>query len=450
MAIESKVNTVVVGAGASGLLTVAHLHRLDRSHRIALIDSRPQEDVGIAYSTREPGHLMNVRSGGLSAFESDTDHFVRWVADRKGTCDPHGFEPRGEYGEYLRDVANAVGSSVDRYCARAESLEFDSDGVVIVLSDNRRIVADQAVLALGNALPIPISGKGRQTGSAPEASPVIDDPWEKGSLASINPDDTVVLVGTGLTAVDIAVSLSERSHRGPIIAISTGGEWPRRHVPHPAPVSPTPVQVGMPLRDVVRLVHIALDEARASGGDWRQVIDGLRPATIGIWAGWSDEDRRRFVRLLRQRWDLHRHRMAPSVADHIERMEKSGILERRSGRVIDVGPSRSGDGRINVQLADGECLDADRVVNCTGPSPSLVDRKDPLIDSLVVKGLARPGWNRWGLDVDPGGHIIDVHGEPVESVFVVGPLRIGAEWESTAIPELRRQADFVARQLISV
>ena len=56
---------------------------------------------------------------------------------------------------------------------------------------------------------------------------------------------------------------------------------------------------------------------KSEGGDWRSVIDALRPHTQRLWRSMSLVQRRRFLRHARPYWDLHRHRMAPEIEEQM-------------------------------------------------------------------------------------------------------------------------------------
>jgi uncharacterized NAD(P)/FAD-binding protein YdhS len=228
-----KVDVAIVGAGASGLLCVAHMTRIAAlqavSLLVALIDPSSPEAAGPAYSTTHAEHVMNVRACRLSAFDDEPDHFVEWTAAQGTPIHPDDFAPRMMYGRYVRSVAaHPMGEApVQRIRQRCTGIDHADDGsrnVRITLENGEFLDAEQVVLALGNAKPVPLAGP---------ATVVIDDPWDDAGVGQIAADDDVVVVGSGLTAVDTVLALETAGHRGRVTVVSRHGRWPAAHVGAP-------------------------------------------------------------------------------------------------------------------------------------------------------------------------------------------------------------------------
>jgi uncharacterized NAD(P)/FAD-binding protein YdhS len=105
-----------------------------------------------------------------------------------------------------------------------------------------------------------------------------------------------------------------------------------------------------------------------------------------------EAERRRFVRHLRPFWDVHRHRIAPAVAEHLEAAYRFGQLVFHADRVTAY--------RIRNQIvqidfvargaSQTQSIEATRVINCSGPALDLERSGDPVISSLIESGVARP------------------------------------------------------------
>ena len=88
------------------------------------------------------------------------------------------------------------------------------------------------------------------------------------------------------------------------------------------------------------------------------------------------------------------------------------------------------------------------IVNCTGPTGDVRSGRSRLLETLCAAGTARPHPLGLGLDTCAGGALRDAHGQEHETLFAIGPLRRGELWETTAVPEIRAQAQALARRLV--
>ena len=184
----------------------------------------------------------------------------------------------------------------------------------------------------------------------------------------------------------------------------------------------------------------ALRAAIASGIEWRSAIDSLRSTTNDLWLALPLKEQKRFRRHLQRRWDVVRHRMAPPVADIIERELAAGTLRITKGHLV--GVSLAADGaRVTLRTAEGPSeTHAARVINCTGPGMNYRRVASPLLQSLFAQGLAASGPLGGGLNTTRYGALLDGQGQASSLLFNLGPGRLGTLLESIAIPEIRQQA----------
>lgn len=460
----------VVGAGAAGTLVAAHL--VDAAARngcrveVTLVDPAAEVGRGVAYSTTDRRHLLNVPCGRMSAWPQDPDHFLRWLRSRAEDERPGdgagerveacSYVPRTAYGDYLADVLDARAATAGRQVrvhhvrARAVDLAVGPLGVALTLDGGGGpLLADAVVLALGNRPP--------GTGWAPEgllgSDRFVADPWAAPIADRVTDQAPVLLVGTGLTMVDLALTLGDGGR--PLTAISRHGLTPRQHRPGSRPCLPPPEGLvgpdgaavgGLTLARLRRAMAEQLAGSLAQYGDWRPAVDGLRPVTAAIWQGLPPDERAAFLAADAAGWEVVRHRMAPEVSRELAAARASGRLRIRRGEVAEVTPR--GD-RLDVRLVDGSRLVVGWVVNCTGPDPDLTATDDPLLRSLVGCGLAAPGEHGWGLATDPDGRLLDAGGAGSGRLWTLGAPRKGQLWETTAIPELRLQAAALADALLA-
>jgi uncharacterized NAD(P)/FAD-binding protein YdhS len=427
--------TVVVGGGASGVLVARELMRCT-GDRVVLVDPAPAPGAGLAYGTAQPWHLLNSPAGAMGADPDAPDGFVDWCRAAGRPADPAALLPRAWYGDYLRHellrTAAAHPGRLRHRRARATHVDPLARGARVRLDDGTAVAARRVVLAIGNPPPAPAW----DTTGVRDSAAYVADPWRPGALrrAAVG-RGPVLVVGSGLTAVDVVQTLTALGHRGPITLLSRHGLLPLPHRPagaDGAPV-PSPEPVGS-LAALLRAVRARADAA----ADWRDVADGLRPAVDRLWFALPLEEQRRFLRHVARHWEVHRHRMAPRIAADLRALHTDGGLRVRRGTLLAVAAHQAGG--LTVRLAQGGSQRYAAVVDATGPGrwPSA---GDPFVDGLVAAGLARPGPHGLGLDVDRDGALL----APVQAaLWTIGPPRRGRFWETTAVPEIRGQARALA------
>jgi len=455
---------VVVGGGFSGAATAAHLLRgiahVGTPLRVVVMERCGALGEGVAYGTREATHLLNVRAGSMSAWPDRPDDFVRWATQRRGPVKPTDFLPRQWYGEYVRE--SLLTAAAGARPAAELSVVFDevrrvarhpAGGWLVHLGRGDSMRADAVVLAIGHRAPSDPIGR-RWNGPRPR---FIADPWRPFAMNAVTPDEAVIVLGTGLTAVDAVLSLTHEPRRAPITLVSRTGLLPQAHAAQPlAPIDLKPIVAKLlAAPDKLRaskLLHALRRVGRTSPeADWRSVVDGLRPHTVAVWQALPISERRRFLARLRPYWEAHRHRMALAVAERFRALRESDAVRISAGVVLSVLAEETG---IRVVIRERGTkraleLDAAYVINCTGPGPSNSAAANPAIGSLLVDGLVRPDELGLGIETTAEGNAIDGHGQPVPDLYVVGTLRKPALWESTAVPELRSQAAAVAENLLA-
>lgn len=435
----------IVGSGFSGLLAALQLLRRTTTTRIYLIERTAEFGRGLAYGSADPGHLLNIRASNMSAFPEEPSHFLDWLK----ICAPRGmdhqaFASRQLFGTYLQTLLR---TSVEKDGATGR-LVLVPDEAVALEAGNRlslrlalgnRIEVDKVVLATGN---LPPHDPRVMDADVVSSSFYIRDPWAPNAFATLRPNDNVLLLGTGLTAIDMIMRLAQSGHRGRITALSRRGLKPHQHEELGPPPAPFEVPSRPSLTALVRLVR-----ERARQDSWRHVVDGLRPSAQRLWREASAAERRRFLRHLRPWWDIHRHRLAPAVAATVDALRASGQVAFVKGRPQRFSLEDAG-AKLTYSTRDGiRSLTAGRIINCTGPAGNLEKTRSPLLAQLVEKGLARPDACRLGLDIDADCHVIGADGTANPRLLAVGPMSRGAFWEITAVPDIRVQAKLLAERL---
>ena len=450
----------VIGAGFSGTLLSLHLLRqCPESTRVILLERNSQFGRGPAYSTGNASHLLNVPAGRMSAFHDRPTHFLEWLRSLSPeeldspTPTASSFVPRRLFGDYVRSLLNTEIRREPRgrlELVRADVLALDrSQGRLRLMLDRGRTVdADLAVLAVGNFPPAPMPVADMSFYDSPLYRP---DPWAADTLTNLDPTAPVLLIGTGLTMVDVVISLLDQGHVGPIYALSRRGLLPRRHADHPASDALEPADFPIHVTPLLRLLRERARHALARGGSWQPVVDELRPFMQDVWQSMPAPDRARFLRHMRPWWDVHRHRIPGAVADRVDAARQQARLRICAGRIQRYEPhGQSVNVVYRLRALDSlASISAARVINCSGPGADYDRIGDPLVTSLLVDGSIRPDPLKLGLDVTPTCSLLHRAGTISRRLFAVGPMTKGAFWEMTAVPDIRRQCEILAQHISS-
>lgn len=396
-----------------------------------LIDGSGRMNRGVAYSTTEPVHLLNVPSGRMSAWPDRPCDFAEWLGDEGGS-----FAERRAFGRYLGQIAEEYGGQVERRCQAAVAARRDEAGWQVTLESGESVAGSALVLANGNQAPGPL-----RLAEALDGELFVNNPWSEQArevIARVSGEGgDVLILGTGLTMIDTVLSLDAVGHRGRIVALSRRGLAPRAHAPH-EPVNVRRDELpGLRLLPLWRWLRQRSDEV-----GFRAAVDSLRPHSRTIWQALPDGDRRRFLRHARPWWDVHRHRIAPEIGRQLAELAADGRLEIVAGRVRRLH-------RHHQQLLasivmrhsgrTGERAFA-AAFNCTGPLGDMERTRDPLLRQLMTGGKVQVDKLGMGLQVDD-------RSRAGEKVWAVGPLTKGCYWEIVAVPDIRGQAEAVAADI---
>jgi uncharacterized NAD(P)/FAD-binding protein YdhS len=455
-------SVAVVGAGFSGTILVAHLLRRSRgSLRIYLINKSGRLARGVAYGTRSSRHVLNVPAGRMSAFAEDETDFLRFAQRRDPGIQGGSFVPRHLYGDYLEHILlsaqseSARGTVLSHVADEVLSIdELPDEGTAIVnLAHGAPLAVNRVVIAAGNYAPTPPPLA--DTRYLTDAR-FIADPWKPRALDAVAGDRPVVIVGTGLTMVDIALELASRGHTGGMTAISRRGLVPQPHRHGTSPPSyghlpPDLIATAPTASNYLRAVRRHARKLEREGIDWREVVASLRPVTPRLWRALPDAEKSRFLRHLRPYWEVHRHRMAPELWAALHELVATTRLQVVAARLTSVEPAEDSL-RVSFrrrERAHSETVSVSAVINCTGPESDVRRLRDPLVRDLIARGLATCDTAGLGIRVDDAYRVIGSTGAPSPVLSLTGPLLKGEFWEATAVPELRVHAARLAERIAS-
>jgi len=459
---EKRRQTIaIIGGGFSGSLVATQLmkeYAEQQALQVVLIERSSRFARGFAYSTNSPMHFLNVPAGNMSAFNDDPDHFLRWIQKRDPSVQSNTFVSRMLYGEYLESVLyeadhkKSHNVKFKRINDEAISLSIDDSDkkACIYLESGINVKADLVVLAVGN---YPPKNPRVQEPSFYSSDKYVKDPWSSNSLHGLNNEENVLLIGTGLTMIDKTIELNYKKHRGKIYALSRHGLIPQKHnlKSGTTKLEYDSLTQFTNLRDLLKFVRSQIKLFVSLGGDWRAYMDGLRPHLQKLWATLSERDKKQFFRHLRPYWDTHRHRIPEHSAVVIDTMLNYGQLEVMAGRILDFQELDNNLVRVKYRERGSnntKNLIVGKVINCTGSELDFCQIEDPLIVNLLDQGLIKPDALALGLEANGEGALLNGEGMVSDYLFTLGAPLKGQLWETTAVPEIRLQAENLAKLLV--
>ncbi|MBJ7372152.1 MAG: FAD/NAD(P)-binding protein [Pseudomonas sp.] len=455
---------LIIGGGLSGTMLAVQLLRRPGQRRIAIIEPRAELGRGEAYSAVELGHTLNGNAARMSVDPDNPDDLTQWLtAHIAGGGWPESaeqdvpvselFPPRGLFGVYVqqrlaeaRAVGALQGSTVEHICAEAVDLQSDSGSMQLTLSDGRILRGSLAVLATGM---FPAARTPQTQSSGLNAAAL--DPWDVAAMRELDPQSTVLIIGSGLTMVDAVVSLEQAGHRGPIEVFSRHGLLPhvRRQPPAWVDFLAADHSIRTP-RELVRELRRHCRDAIDQGIDWQAPLDTVRAHIARLWSQATDVQRRQFVRHVRPWWESHHHRSPPLSAELIERLHKEGRLRIHAASFKGIEPGAGDAVTIRIRPrgeTETSTVSGAALINSSGIEYDWRRVARPLPQQLLARGLVRPGPLALGISAKDVA-VVDAEGRVSSQLFAMGPPLRGMWWESTAVTDVAAQAKALAGRLV--
>ncbi len=443
----------VIGGGFSGTAVAVQLLRQSSpGASIAIFERSPLLGRGVAYGTNCSQHLLNVPVSDMSALPDEPNHFLQWA--QQNICAAlrgSEFVSRAVYGKYASELLRS-----EILAGRGRHFTLESSDVMSLEPSGRAVrishqfgtaVASKVILATGNhppSDPFPFANA--------FAKRYVGYAWAPSAVEGLPRKSRVLILGSGLTSIDVVLALREKGDIGCIHIVSRHGLLPNVHLAGLQWDRKWTDSLPRTARGLLRAIRDQVQLASARNVDWRAVIDSMRPSIPRVWSSLSIEEKRRFLRHLRCYWDVHRHRMAPEIYPLLRKLMLQSCVKLHAGRILSY---REFGNRIELQIRERRTgltssFVVDRIINCTGSETDCRKLDDVLIRNLLDQGLARPDPLYLGLDASPDGALIDVHGNASGMLFAIGPLVKGVLWECTAVPEIRQRAHALAQKLTSI
>jgi uncharacterized NAD(P)/FAD-binding protein YdhS len=445
----------IIGGGAAGAAVFGALLSRDSADAVHwVIGDTNNAGLGIAYSTQDEHHLLNVRASGMGLYLDADEDFATYSSRQHPDTKPTDFLPRRLFGQYIESqlrkrISRAEQRSHTHQIHNTEALSIwpVQDGYNVMLGDGTVLTVQRVVLALGAMDARPLR---TVSSAALESGAYVLEPWSLATRPLVPRRLTVI--GTGLTAVDALISASKRWPDAELVAVSRHGLLPFIHPSLPIPPFSLQAELNATLTscDGPAQVLAAIRKVFAlhQDIDWRSVIDGMRPINTTLWQGFNAKQRRQFLRHVRWVWESSRHRLAPEPADTLQQLRDEGRLHIHGARVLAV----DGNGPLDVTIRSRATqrvtqFESDVVVQATGLDTAVAFAKSSLLSSLLKSGLAVADALQLGLLAEADGRLVNADGHVQHGLYAIGSLLRGNLWECTAMPEIRNAADKLAKTL---
>lgn len=456
---HAPLHILIVGGGFSGATVALNLFRkLDRPAAITLLEPRALLGGGVAYSSADPAHRLNVPASRMLVLCEDPGAFETWfktsgalLADPEALLEDGRIYPRRRvFGQYIDQLLRAAAVepgpvSFRHIRAKAETVKAEGEGFAVTAANGAGLRADILVLAVSHpppAIPAPL----RPIAAAPR---FIGNPWTPQALAGVERQGKVLIIGTALSTADVIASLKMQGHEGKILAVSRRGLVSRlRKMAQAVPYGDFTTDPSRTAIGLLRRARQTMAKAEASGSSWGAVIDAMRVQGLNIWSALPMQEKSRLLRHLRTFWDVHRYQVAPQLAAITEAQCQAGNLTLRAAR-IEAARLEGGDMQVQLRFRGEspvwETFDA--VINCTGPDHAHVIQTNPVLTSLHQAGLIAPDPFGLGLQTDLAARAVNAAGNPHPHLYVSGPLARAAFGELMGLPQVSQHAALVAEEI---
>ncbi|MBV9263978.1 MAG: FAD/NAD(P)-binding protein [Candidatus Eremiobacteraeota bacterium] len=427
-----RVDVAVIGGGFSGCAVAANLAKYGPADLSLALFEPDELGRGAAYGTRHPEHLLNTRARAMSLYADDPEHFTRWL---NGRAAPDDFVSRRLYGDYVGEVARPLFARGGFVHVRKAAVRIrrDGSGFSLQVGGESTFYAKHVVVATGNPPPneefLPFELRLHPG--------YIGNPWHY-DFRTVG--GHVLILGSGLTALDVIGALRASRHRGRISVVSRKGQYPEVHA-HVLPYDLIVALNAQDARSLLRSFRHHVEMAQRRGFDWRAIVDALRVESEALWRRLPIAEQRRFDRHLRSRWDRGRHRAPAAVNEAREVYSTSGRLRTYAGRLRSF---RNGEATLSLNSGEQVRLHADWIVNCTGVGRSSMLAKNTVIRAMLDQGIVSLDAQCVGLQADAQLCAIGSDGARVFGLWLIGAIVRGCRFEATAVPELRAMAHDIA------
>lgn len=412
----------IIGMGISGSAVLDAYAKHAPETKICCFDKPNRYGRGYPFGPDDPGVILNLPSYKISYDYRDNRDFARWFKEQSRPYEEYA--SRKTFGEYISSrlqEALALTQATIHHGYVAD-LDFD-DGWVVTDEAGHQDRYDRVHLCNGSLPQREVFSLSREPGYYSEIYPLQE------TLADINPGDPSLVLGTGLSGVDVISHLLAKGHQK-LIAFSPSGQFPtiRSMFLSPRLKVFTMPRINKYLKENFGRMPLAVfedwffQELAAHGisyeainqehlaGGFRAlknnleepkdlaVLQGLLPSMNlifnKVWTALSRGDRPLFRQRYHRFHHLIRSPLPPQVGQNLIHAGQTGHLQLLSGQ-LQIETRESG---FSIKTGSQEVW-VKNVINATGMDTGLTGfQKNPLLASLLDK--------RYAMMADYGGFLV--------------------------------------------
>lgn len=445
---EVNGSLAIVGGGAAAVALIAALARGKvRPRKVMVFEKTPaQLATGLAYTERSETHLLNVPASKMGISGESEGEFFAWLQANGHSYSEDAFVPRFLYGRYLREILEKESKGlpqVDLIPSEVIDCIEDGSGRTKLITREQSYLSEYVVFALGN--------HPHRVQSVAQDSTTVGV-WD------VTPDmlpqkGTVVILGAGLSALDILFDLQAKNFQGKIVLVSRTGRLPYSHKKIAHSWSAAEQLLGdlaqlNSLPEIEKRIRTEISKAPQA---WKSIIDSLRPVSPLLWRRITVRERKRFLRHLSRLWEVSRHRCPEEALQLVETLSAQERLEIVPGRAVKIITEESGEKEILLNCGSERphrtIKNVKLLVDATGFAAFPSSQSSELLHALVERELLMKDSTGIGVWVGEFGRVMLPEGKVHERHFFMGGLRRGSDFEATAVREIRQQAVDIVRLL---
>lgn len=413
----------IIGFGFCGRLSFFHLSQKQKA-KILIFDKDGIDAFVPAFSGFSPHYILNVPAVKMSAFSQKPQDFCEFLKKNYpevwNEVGENGFAPRHIYDNYLAEITKTAFADAQK---NGIEFEFKKEEITNIKKlEQQKFLINKTYLV--DEIFLATSLKQSDLPFESQSKNVIKKLWDKNFLEFHKKKfdrETICIIGSGLSAVDVLTGLKKKGFSGKIFVISRRGNFPKKHLINLNQSCPNLIHPDDSKRGMVFLcLKIRKFLKENPQFDLRHVVDSVRLITIRLWQNFDQKNKEKFLRLMPY-WSIFRHRAPIESVEIIEKMIASKQLEVIKSAVGEVFEK---DDKIFVQTKSA-AIKCDYLVN--GLGFEFRAKKYPLLAQMIEDNL---------LEKD-----VLLARSRNQKIHLLGALNLGRDFECTSVPDLRASVE---------